>query len=129
MKTEWKGGKLTKKRALFLCWKLWEWLAKNPGKGKGGWPEWEINGGKVKNMPSDCALCQEYTLRPLDDGDKVGCKYSCLMASFWGGHCDEGDVNSGRESPFYLWLKGTSSDRSKYARRIAAAAKRRYEKL
>ena len=50
--------KLTKKQAIKLHRRLWNWLAENPGKNKEQWPEWEFNGGKVVRMIADCPACE-----------------------------------------------------------------------
>ncbi len=76
MRIEWNGKKLTKKRALFLCQKLWEWLGKNPGKEKFEWPHWTYNGGKVSEMECACPCCEIAW-----DIDK-GCP-KCPLLSYW----------------------------------------------
>lgn len=124
MRIEWKGEKLTEKRALFLCWKLWEWLAENPDKCKSQWPEWKYNQGHVEEMNSDCPCC-EFAGR--DKEGKRQC-HKCLLWTYWG----SGKVKYACErqsSPFNKWSKIIGKNAIKYARRIAAAAKRRYEKL
>ncbi len=118
MKIEWTGRKLTKKRALFLCWKLWEWLTENPGQKKYAWPEWKSNGGKVQDMVFDCPCCE------------VGhCLYACLdcpLLDFWPKASSHSVSCRQDTSPFHLWVK---TEQSEYARLIAMAAKSMYEKL
>lgn len=133
MRIEWNGKKLTKKRALFLCWKLWEWLGENPGQNKCDWPEWEMNGGKVHDMEeaNECSCCQHaWELESEEEGtdDGPNCN-NCLMLKFWtkrtyryGAPCCR------EESAFKKWSPWNKST-MKYAKRIAAAAKRRYEEL
>ena len=125
MRIEWNGKKLTKKRALFLCWKLWEWLAENPGKEKYSWPHWKVKRGKVERNKYHCPCCEFTGMR--DEGDEE-CRARCPLRNYWEGTCLHG-----RNNVFYRWHCSSGArkqkDRTKYARRIAAAAKRRYEKL
>ena len=118
MRIEWNGKKLTKKKALFLCWKLWEWLAENPGEKKWAWPEWKNNGGKVKSMAHDCPCCEV--------GHQLHDCPECPLKGFWPKESNFSVACNQNKSPFHLWTK---TGEAKYARRIAAAAKRRYEKL
>ena len=121
MRVEWNGKNLTKKRALFLCWKLWEWLGKNPDKDKDDWPEWDYNGGKVHNMndAADCPCC-EYNDNTMQS---AGCE-ECPLRGFW--KRDNYCLNSGSQYCQWVFAK---TNKPNYAKRIAAAAKRRYEKL
>jgi hypothetical protein len=36
---------------------MWGWLSRNPTKGKSDWPEWESNGGSIRDVPSHCFAC------------------------------------------------------------------------
>lgn len=118
MKIEWNGKKLSKKRALFLCWKLWAWLTKTGTHDKEKWPEWKANGGKVSEMPPfDCPCCV------YDESN--GCE-SCPLSDYWGSGYR---TCVGSPTAYKKWCSAPKRDRPKYARRIAAAAKRRYEKL
>lgn len=123
MRVEWNGeGKLTKKRALFLCWQLWEWLGESEDNRKTEWPEWENKGGRVAYCDSFCPCC-EY------NGNTMGerkCS-SCPLGDYWPklkyrriAKCEE------PASPYNQWLE---THKPKFARQIAAASKRRYEKL
>jgi hypothetical protein len=115
VRIEWKGGKLTKLRALFLCYKLWEWLAENPGKMKEHWLGWEINGGKVKGMFSECPCCAY--------SKKAGCE-DCLLLELWPSGCLK------KKSPFVGWIRAqTPRSRKKYAAIIRDAAKTEYLKM
>jgi len=117
MRIEWSGkGKLTKKRALFLCWKLWEWLGKDGIRDKDRWPHWKRNGGEVNHMLYHCPVCEKA-------GGFENCK-NCLLIDYWPMGCMDED------STFIAWQNaGYTPEATKYARRIAAAAKRLYEKL
>lgn len=123
MRIEWNGGKLTKKRALFLCWKLWEWLAKNPFDLKKNWPEWKANGGKVSACLHWCPCCEMCRM------DCLGCP----LIDYWGPLKIKMACEYNKNSNWKGWIKerpdGIPANRAKYARRIANAAKRRYEKL
>ncbi len=37
---------------------LWDWCFHNPEKEKDDWPEWERNGGQLKEIEADCFLCE-----------------------------------------------------------------------
>ncbi len=126
MRIEWNGGKLTKKRALFLCWKLWQWLAENPSKDKGDWPKWKSNGGGVVDMGAHCPCCE---FPPEDEFDSPICS-KCPLVGFWDAPRGGSQLCLGNDAQFYKWLvAGDNAETIKYAKRIAAAAKRRYEKL
>ena len=72
--------KLTKKRAIELHRQLWDWLAKNPGKDKNQWPEWQWNGGEFMEVEFECFLC-EYMVEGV-----LGCDDGCPVE--WpGGKC------------------------------------------
>lgn len=131
MRIEWNGKKLTKKRALFLCWKLWEWLGKTGSDDKYAWTHWEHHGGKVKSVSLQCLLC-EYMRQNRTEEEKAGrdnssCRNWCLLWDYWKQGCLS---SSKKRSTYDLWLDAEEDkDRTKYARSIAAASKRRYKKL
>ncbi|KKL98788.1 hypothetical protein LCGC14_1820840 [marine sediment metagenome] len=128
MRIEWNGKKLTKKRALFLCWKLWEWLAENPGEEKKAWPHWVCNGGKVKEMTSECPCCQFTPVEPI--GEEEDSCLECPLYEFWdtSGESSISDEPCMYESSqFQGWI--SNKNEPTYSNSIAAAAKRRYEKL
>jgi len=122
MKIVWDGkGKLTKKRALFLCWKLWEWLGENPRKEKSQWPEWKANKGRVQKTKKHCPCCEIGI-------ESTGC-HECPLKGYWSRYEGRGECEY-YDSPYSKWGDESGpKKRTKYARRIAAAAKRRYEKL
>ena len=116
MKLEWDGGKLTKKLALFLCWKLWEWLAETGEDKKESWPEWAWNEGHVERMDSYCPCC-EYT--------RANCK-KCPLFYLWPHEGEDPCLDD--ETPFGDWLDATTlRARKKYASIIAEAARKEYE--
>jgi len=91
--------KLTKKRTIILHRKLWNWIADNPDKKKGEWPDWIYFDDEIKNC---CFLC-EY----------VDSCSECLLDWEVTDRCN-GD------SYYVLYLKSNNEqDRSKYARIIA----------
>jgi len=136
MKVEWKGGNLTKKRAAFLCWNMWEWIAETLTQKewviagyysidtiKNKWPEWSYNGGKVESCHNTCMSCEQVATH---------CE-KCMLLSTWGGW-DSGSIIPCTEnvgSP-YKNLYGqhrlkTAKAVKKRARLIANAAKKVYE--
>jgi len=118
MKIEWNGERLTEKQTLFLCWKLWEWLAKTGNILKITWPHWKEMGGKVKKMTGECPCC-EYAKQ-----QEKRCRSGCLLITLWPNRC------LSESSPYQKWRKEASLRlRKKYARIIANAAKREYMKL
>ena len=118
MRIEWNGKKLSKKRALFLCQKLWEWLGRTGSGDKEKWPQWVVNGGKVHEMaPFNCPCC----VYDIDSRCEA-----CPLGDYWGNGYHTCVQNP---TAYHKWCSAKKKDRKKYARRIAAAAKRRYEKL
>ncbi len=129
MRIEWNGGKLTKKRALFLCWKLWEWLAENPGKRKRDWPEWKHNEGEVTRMYLGCPCCEVgFDYDVFDQPSDNNC-LRCPLIAYWPKTKERKVPCEQPKSAFRLWDLETPRHQAKCAKRIAAAAKRRYEKL
>jgi len=45
-------AKLTKKKAIKLHRRLWDWLYHHPSKRKEDWPEWKFNGGRIADVKS-----------------------------------------------------------------------------
>jgi len=127
MRVEWNGKKLTKKRALFLCWKLWEWLAKTGNVFKEEWPEWKDD-GLVSKCNNYCPCC-EYS---GEDGyGKVNCK-KCPLLFLWSPHKEMIDYacQDNNNSPYKKWEQvGTSRTRKKYAKIISDYAKKKYEEM
>jgi len=117
MEIEWNGEMLTEKQTLFLCWKLWERLAKTGCALKTAWPHWREMGGKVKRMMGDCPCC-EYVRQ-----QEKRCHVACLLLTLWPERC------LSESSPYQKWVTETSLRlRKKYARIIAKAAKKEYMK-
>ena len=78
---------------------FWNWLSKNPTKGKEEWPGWEENGGSLDCGNSYCFAC-EYAMR---DGrvDCGGCPlmwpkgaYSVCEDDIYGDWCSARDRGS-----------------------------------
>ena len=111
-----KLGKLT---ALWLCWELWDWLAKNPNREKGDWPGWKINGGKCDTAPSECFAC-EYRFTTSSDYCYEDCIVPCFRYKIGG--CEN------TKSPFVKWQSIWNTSK-KYARIIANSAYDEYVKL
>lgn len=126
MRVEWKGGNLTKKRAAFLCWQMWQWIAGtltqekwnevglNIDFIKNRWPEWDDNGGMVHWCAQDCMACEQCN----------GCCAKCIMIPAWGKRkqcCSKG-------SPYEeLWQLKTAKAVRRRAQIIADGAKKVYE--
>ena len=110
-------AKLTRKRAIKLHRQLWNWLAKNPDKGKGDWPEWEYNGGKIQSCNNDCFACEvTAVISGLED-----C-YKCLFD--WGKFptCGTGCI----KGLYSSWLVAkTKKNKAKIALEIANLPERR----
>lgn len=134
MRIEWKGGKLTKKRAAFLCAELWTWVADTLTQAKweewsrikwykSQWPGWKNNGGKVAACLFFCPACQE----SAHDCEK------CILEVIWG-KGDNGPCMENKPSP-YNKLDGLARSRNlktakavkRRARIVAEAARKIYE--
>lgn len=110
-----KLGKLT---ALWLCWELWDWLAKNPDKKKSDWPEWEENGGKY-NAFDNCFACE------FDNQNDNFCYRNCIVPCF-----KENLTCTASGSPFVAWcISKTSKTLKKQARIIANSTYKEYVRL
>jgi len=132
MKIEWNGGTLTKKRALFLCWKLWEWVAKNITQEsmntikRGDSPANEVfKKGWFRHygiaMINECPCCEH---------SHEDCA-RCLLKVIWPWPETDEDVPCiHSKSPFQLFHTArTVITAKKYAGIIRDAAKAEYEKL
>jgi hypothetical protein len=123
------------KTAFFLCWKLWEWLAKTGNQFKRYWPEWKENGGDVNLCFNECPCC-EYTFSTSTPNR--GC-HECIMIDLWGEPDEKDKEENGvpcsfSDSPFNLWYATKSKplaikERKKYAKIIAKEAKKKYKAL
>jgi len=121
MKIEWDGKKLTKKHALFLFWKLWEWLAQKGTVYISLWPHWKENGGKVEKTKTDNFCCEYALQQNIPDNY---CESDCILNSIWPNGC------AFEPSPYLKWIWAkTLQTRKKYARIIAKGAKQEYIKL
>ncbi len=117
---EWDGGDLPKWKAFYLTWKMWDWLAENPGKVKSSWPEWTYNDGKVKDANKECFAC-EYRYCLNSDGE-TNTYSTCILRELWPKGCES------LEAPYRKWREafGHSKDRSDHAQTIADFAKKKY---
>jgi hypothetical protein len=68
--------KLTKRKALQICYELFTWLAENPGKHKKEWPGWIKYGYMQNNCP-----CCEYQIRNYIK-HQCSC-IRCPLLKFW----------------------------------------------
>lgn len=68
--------KLTKKKAIELHRRLWDWLVQNPMKEKWDWSNWEKNGGDIPKCKNDCFLCGYVINQPggADDDGNPDCE-------------------------------------------------------
>lgn len=124
-----KKEKLTKKKALFICWHLWDWIAESRSLDKSKWGEWKGNGGNVHLCSITCPCC-EY-VRPtcgIRDCSK------CPLIKLWSGDTYEADAVSYpcerfMASPYERWKRAATKElRVYYARQIADFAMRAYLK-
>ncbi len=109
--------KLDKLTALWLCWELWDWLAKNPDKEKRDWVGWKTRRGKSEYVESHCFACgfnYEY---------KDHCGEDCIVPVFR----YKGDGCEHEDSPFGAW--DHSINKKQNARIIADSAYKEYVKL
>ncbi len=118
-----KLGKLT---ALWLCWELWDWLAKNPDEIKSDWPQWKQNRGKYKKATHYCFAC-EYRIK-IKKWKHECPDNSCIIPCFRG-LSEDGDGYScyDEKSSFQKWNEGIDNKRN--ARIIADSAYKEYVKL
>ena len=54
-----RASTITERESIEISYRLWDFLANNPGKNKEDWPEYESTG--LANMQSLCALCDRRT--------------------------------------------------------------------
>lgn len=119
-----KLGKLT---ALWLCWELWDWLAKNPDKLKSSWSKWKRNGGKLSAF-KDCFACKymmqrNYTGESLFAAKCHHVKNPCIIPCFGGKYvgCSRGGL--------FTQYNQTKNQQRRYARIIANSAYVEYKRL
>jgi len=88
--------------------KIWDWLYQNPSKDKEDWPEWDFNGGEVKEVMALCFACKEAGI------NKNGYSNCHRCPIKWnGGHCENID------SEYAKWHDSkTDKTRKKYAKII-----------
>jgi hypothetical protein len=132
-----KNEKLTKRKSLYLCWKLWEWLAQTGVRNKYKWPEWNLEDGNVRMCEFTCPCCEYATdWRGVRDCKKCPLKelwrkiksgYLLETRGAW--ECDA-ICGENKESPYHLWERSKSKEtRIIYATIIAKAAKKEYFRL
>lgn len=74
---------------------LWDWLSKNPSKGKGSWPGWNCNGGSHNPICASCFACEYQEVNNISEE----CLYACPL--IWPHDpCDE----------FYDWDEAEGKD-------------------
>lgn len=107
----------TKKKALRVCVKLWDWMAKTGSYNKSEWPGW----AKYGKMQNNCPCCQiAYTHK--------NCR-GCPMKKLWpGGDCSCENPSS----PYQKWkvagyCKSVQMMKT-YAKIIADAARKELKK-
>ena len=132
MRVEWNGKKLTNKRALFLCWKLWEWMAETEelAWNKNKWPKWYGNGGKVTFCTNHCPCC-EYA-GEFEDTDglyEINCN-KCPLLHLWSKKKISYACEKDNSSPYYRCKEAkTYKTHKKYAKIISDYAKKKYEEM
>lgn len=93
--------KLTKKKALEECEKLWRWLEKNPHIfDKGLWLGWKEYEEKFGLIGSHCPCCQ-YAVEG-DLNKSPNCKI-CPLKNIWPKNTPYGDPCMWPDSPFKRW--------------------------
>ena len=106
----------TKEQAIADFRRLWRWLAEDSNRRKESWPEWENNGGTVRQCGNNCPLC-EYTLGLTDDN--FHCKEcpiewpktDCVLQGLICVPCEL--------SFFGLWMETDGKDRQDLAKKIS----------
>lgn len=96
--------KLTARKAIEICRKLWLYLEETGGyiDSKHAWVGWK----KYGEMHGACPCCEYRKQRGLDCED-------CLLKGLWGNHCGH------CPSPYFDWkIAQTKEERKKYARII-----------
>lgn len=115
MRLEWNGKKpLTKIKALYICWRLWEWLAETGTTKKEKWPGWKT----VAACLCFCPCCEQSG----QDCEK------CLIKPVWGNPINEDAYCESPDSPYQKWKYCGPKARKKYALIIANFAKKEYLK-
>lgn len=112
--------KLTKKEALTICFRMWDWMARHPDKYVDYSAKHEvcIELGLPKTMASDCAAC-EYAKQHKKPG-----KPFCALCPLWPSHTNYFCIT--RLEPYSRWDWATDcEEREKYARIIADLAKKK----
>jgi len=109
--------RLTKKRAVQITIRLWEWLAKT-GKYKHEWPQWKHYG----DMAVHCPLCEYHWRHWQLKRSTIRCVYCPYYQVF--GYCNEGG------SPFFDWsFARTKAKRQHNAAQFVNQLKQIQEKL
>ena len=100
------------REALLDCFDLWIWEAATGSKTKRAWPEWERNGGDVKEEYGFCPICGYMDLiNPLESS----C-FKCIL-NWKGGEC------TSSFSEYIKWCNSeTEEERSKWALKISVLA-------
>lgn len=124
LKWDKRSDPFTKELALYLCMRLWLWLACHPYKNKGDWPAWSKNGGAVNHTSSSCPCC-EYDMRQNRYQEIIfGCP-NCPLISLWPkGKADRVNPCTDTGSPYMDWENRIGLGCILPALRIAWAAKR-----
>lgn len=113
-------ARLTKRKALKICYDLWIWLAKNPLETKKNWPGWKQY-GKMKNI---CPCCE------YDRIYGAGHCRKCPLADLWPLDPENGPNCTNEKSVYMKWSNAlTSKSSEKYAFIIANAAKAGLDRL
>ena len=120
-------AKLTKRKALQVCYELWMWLSENPRKNKRDWPK---RSTYAKELVYYLCPCCTY-LEQKSNETFITCNNSteyptenCLLYKIWPDGCER------HNSPYLKYIKNTqSASRKKYALQIANATKKELDKL
>jgi hypothetical protein len=126
-------ARLTKRKALQVCYELWMWWYENPQKEKSDWPRYH-----EYEFDNDCPCC-EYNKQHNNDSFSVTsnkCCLKCPLLSFWKNYnnvnripCLTGLYDPGN-SPFSTILEtGNLKIRKENILLIANAAKAELDKL
>jgi len=139
-KIEWnRSTKLSEKKALYLTWQLWEWLAKTDDQEKSSWSHWKANNGQVDHCLNHCPCC-EFAAERKGPYIHIDCQ-KCPLFKLWnkgGGNVKLFPCEDAPNSPYIKWAKLHSPfyssksailKRRGYAKTIANYARRRYHKL
>ena len=89
--------------------KLWDWLSKNPSKGKSSWPKWKENGGNVTHVQNYCFACDyddKKSDESNDNGENGWCPYCPLVWPY--------DKDCDNENGLFLrWCSTPGNDNEK----------------